>query len=318
MKSYLLLFCLLLGRFASAQTNISAYEYWFDQDTAHRILTPVTPAQAPLINANLPVQGLTTGLHTLYVRTKDVNRGYSAILSRSFNVPDTSRNYLTGLRFWTDTGNIRTVLLPNKTLAVDTNLLLDYCAEVSGAKRIYFQLMDCKGGYSAVTYRDATTIGGAPQPFAIALHGDTLFAPSYYGLQWYYSNGQPASGPVASFLHPLTPDSSYYAVIRNSCDSVLSSDTLTYRLNHTGLQETSTGESVLMYPNPAKDNLTIEINQRHGEPACITILNALGEVVETQHLTVSKITFPVNLAPGIYTVSIKSTNQNDTRKIVVQ
>lgn len=323
MRTYITLVLLSLCLSVTAQTNITGYEYWFDQDTAHLTKTAITATPAPFLSVNLPTQNLAFGQHVLYIRLKDATGSYSAPVYRLFNVQDTTSIYLTGLRYWTDTLNnpptdIRTLTLPNRTLTVDTNILVDYCAALTGAKRIYFQLIDNKSNYSSVVYRDAYTTQGAPLAFNITMHDDTLFAPSYWGLQWFYSNGTPASSTMTGNLLHLIEDSSYYAVISNTCGHTASSDTLTYRVNHTGLQNQLTDNGIAIYPNPTKGRLTVQFSQPPNSPTTLMLTNALGETIETTAISEQRMTISLAVSAGIYTATIKNSDINYVRKIVVE
>lgn len=66
---------------AAGQTNVTAIEYFFDTDpgfgsgTAVAVVTPAPDVQNMVIPVSL--SALSTGMHTLYVRTKDANNNWS-------------------------------------------------------------------------------------------------------------------------------------------------------------------------------------------------------------------------------------------------
>jgi hypothetical protein len=80
-------------------------------------------------------------------------------------------------------------------------------------------------------------------------------------------------------------------------------------------------QDVLMYPNPTKDKLTIDI-ERTGvsQPAYIEVYNILGiRVMTAQHPDNKTITIDLSYyPPGIYFISLTSGNSTIRKKIIKQ
>lgn len=322
MASLSLLICL----WVSGQNNMVAYQYWFDTASTSRITISVNPASTiSLYNSPLSVSSLTPGQHLIYLRTQDAQNNWSAVTHRTFNIPDASVTYaLQSIRYWTDVSSsvpsdIRIVNFSNPQLAIERNLIIDFCQSTVGNKKIYFQLMDNNGNWSSVEYRTSNIVSvGAPLPFTISMAGDTLFAPSYWGLQWYYSNGIPVSGNGVSFLQPLIPDSSYYAVISNQCGNTTSSDTLKYVYLNTDIEPMGKDVTVQIYPNPTRGNLTVKLSQVPNANTDFTVYNILGEIVQSTKLRDQTTSLRISQTTGMYFATIKSKDLSYTQKIFVE
>ncbi|MBS1596093.1 MAG: T9SS type A sorting domain-containing protein [Bacteroidetes bacterium] len=316
---------MLICFIALGQSNMVSYQYWFDTATASRITVPIIPAPImSLNNAPLNVSSLTAGNHLLYLRTQDAQGHWSSIVYRSINVPDANATYkLTSIRYWTDVSSsypsdMRVLTFPNPKLAVDTTLIIDFCQSTVGNKKIYYQMQDNNGKWSSVEYRASNIVAiGAPSPFSITISNDTLFAPTYWGLQWYNLNGTPVTGATPSFLHPLVSDSSYYAVISNQCGAV-SSDTLTYHNPNTGIAEREGGVSLEIYPNPSNGKFNLTLSERPQSPSILVVSNIVGDIIQTALLSSKSSEIELNAPAGLYFLSLNMGKYKSSRKIVIQ
>ncbi len=77
-----------LGSFA--QADITAMEYFFDDDPGYGSGTPIAISQASTIdiNINLSTAALSQGYHTLYVRAQDQNGEWGLVEKRAFIIQD--------------------------------------------------------------------------------------------------------------------------------------------------------------------------------------------------------------------------------------
>jgi hypothetical protein len=77
--------------------------------------------------------------------------------------------------------------------------------------------------------------------------------------------------------------------------------------------------SFAIYPNPTKDNFTIQLNPYLlNEDTVLDIYNVLGQNVYNQKIMTENILIPFNQSEGIYIVKINSKNQILTKKLVVK
>lgn len=91
----------------------------------------------------------------------------------------------------------------------------------------------------------------------------------------------------------------------------------------TGIKQlTSEKIEVSVYPNPAKNNATIELNLTKEETITINVLSVMGQVVYSETLNASAGVQTINLnsstwADGIYNVNITTNNGSVSRKLEV-
>ncbi|MCB0400783.1 MAG: T9SS type A sorting domain-containing protein [Flavobacteriales bacterium] len=74
-----------------------------------------------------------------------------------------------------------------------------------------------------------------------------------------------------------------------------------------------------LFPNPTNGYFTVNLNEMAGSgPVPITIINAMGQVVEEQFVVnQNRIDFKLKQPPGIYFVNVVSKENRYTRKIVI-
>ena len=91
-----------------------------------------------------------------------------------------------------------------------------------------------------------------------------------------------------------------------------------------GLNElSSTISDVAVYPNPAKNNATLELNLIQNETITINVLSVMGQVVFTQtlnNLPAGTQTIALNSeawSNGIYNVTVSTSNGNVSRKLEI-
>jgi hypothetical protein len=105
---------------------------------------------------------------------------------------------------------------------------------------------------------------------------------------------------------------------------IYNANTTTLTASTAGINEV-TPEKIEMaiYPNPAKNNATIELNLMKSETVTVNVLSIMGQVVYTQtytNLPMGKQTIILNSenwSNGIYNVNISSSNGNVSRKLEI-
>lgn len=127
---------------------------------------------------------------------------------------------------------------------------------------------------------------------------DTLFSSSPTGNQWYDANG-PIAGAIANFYVMPPQGGSYYVVVSAGTCSSNNSNTI----NWVGVERLANQNYFKFYPNPAKDNLTIE-SSMNGDYS-IEIMDATGRLLlqkrANQKLTELSLS---GFAAGIYWVKL--------------
>ncbi|MCK3686337.1 LamG-like jellyroll fold domain-containing protein [Maribellus sp. YY47] len=151
-----LLIWLLLPAWLSAQTNISAVEYWYDGDYSKASRQTVS---APIVNYTdlLDVSTLEPGLHTFSVRFQD-NRGiWSSVLTKFFTYYPGSTpgiRQVTDVEYWYDGSYSTSVVVPlSPGASVDLNSLLDVSSLTNGLHTVSCRFKDDRGIWSSPLIR---------------------------------------------------------------------------------------------------------------------------------------------------------------------
>ena len=109
--------------------------------------------------------------------------------------------------------------------------------------------------------------------------------------------------------------------INGSVDADLSNDYINFDvtvLNSIGIQEIEV-DGLKIYPNPAKDFITVEIDDYNSQVQ-VEVLNLLGQVVLTQSIDseLSNRINTSNLDAAVYLVKVSSNGKTSTRKVAIQ
>lgn len=87
-----------------------------------------------------------------------------------------------------------------------------------------------------------------------------------------------------------------------------------------GINESvNTNLLINIYPNPAKDNLLINLDNPENEEFSLTIYNAIGAIVKSEKLNQNEHQiFIGDLSGGIYIIEIKSKDLTEKQKLIIQ
>ncbi|MGB3076309.1 MAG: T9SS type A sorting domain-containing protein, partial [Chitinophagales bacterium] len=168
-------------------------------------------------------------------------------------------------------------------------------------------LISNSGCDSLVTLHLTETIINA----AVMQSNDTLFATGNGSIQWILcESGLPIPGADQSIFIPIQAGT-YAAVFTNgNC-----SDTTVCKY-YTGINAPVSNFNVEVYPNPAREKITIQISD-YSFPVTAELRNVFGELIEQKEFS-KIVTFELQELPsGIYFLPIFSTNNSVIKKIVV-
>lgn len=154
-SSVLSAFFLKNGTNTAASNQISAYEYWFDQNYAGRIAGTLPAAQWVNFSTLAPTAGLSAGLHTAHIRFRDANGQWGSVLSQFFLKQETTippnTPALTEYEYWfnSDFTNAQQVTLGGNATeqviaAIDANSLQ------SGLNTFHLRFKDANGQWGSV------------------------------------------------------------------------------------------------------------------------------------------------------------------------
>jgi len=128
---------------------------------------------------------------------------------------------------------------------------------------------------------------------------------------------------IAYFLYDN--DSSFYRIVFTGFGGMSNGKTYFTKelINSTGIDERNKESKIALYPNPAKDNLTLLLNHNKAELLNVTIYNLSGKLILEQQVKSQFGTqqFNFNIADldaGFYVVAIQSKGIYVTQKFVKQ
>jgi gliding motility-associated-like protein len=139
----------------SANRQIVAYEYWFDNNYATKVTTSVSPIQSSIINNEIDAKYLTTGTHTYNIRYKDNIGEWSSIVSSVFYkspLAPFSTRQIVKYEYWFDNNYKAKVLVPvSPTQTAVTNSNIPTTSLSAGAHNYNVRFEDNQGQWSSVT-----------------------------------------------------------------------------------------------------------------------------------------------------------------------
>lgn len=89
----------------TGNANLTAYEYWFDNDFANRVSQGISPQSTYTLNTGISTATLNEGLHVFHVRFRDVGGNWSHTVSQFFqkiNENLTGNDQINGFEYWFD------------------------------------------------------------------------------------------------------------------------------------------------------------------------------------------------------------------------
>lgn len=138
-------------------SNIVAYQYWFDNDIDTNSLVNTTPIQQMQLTEMIPIENIEEGLHLFSIRFKDDKGGWSVPVNQYFyksnHVVD---NKITGYRYWIndDFDNAINVSIDSPTQLLNLSEAIDFPGLAIGDYTIHFQFKDSSNNWSVVTSDD--------------------------------------------------------------------------------------------------------------------------------------------------------------------
>ena len=85
------------------------------------------------------------------------------------------------------------------------------------------------------------------------------------------------------------------------------------------IAETTLGKNIIIYPNPAKNNVTIQFDNVLNASVEITVLDVSGKTIETYTTSDSNFKFNVtNLNSGVYFIKTNTNNETNTQRLIIE
>lgn len=138
----------------------------------------------------------------------------------------------------------------------------------------YYVIVSDEDG--TVTDNVQVTVNPQPDQPNITQSGINLVSSATNGNQWYDSDG-PIAGANSQTYAPTATDD-YYVIVTSAagCESEPAEP---YYFIYTGLIEIAEGQHVNVYPNPFKDEFTLDYSLLSSSEVKITIFNTFGQVM---------------------------------------
>lgn len=176
-------------------------------------------------------------------------------------------------------------------------------------------------GTGCSTNLNFTVQDGYNFPVSISQDGDTLTATASPNYQWYH-NG--VLIPGATNQTYIITEGGYFYCIVGSQNCEFTSNTLeTSCICSNSIEETSVFQGISVYPNPATDELTVEITLRSYEQASISLVDVTGRRLwmrnEGDKADEFEWKIPVSdIAAGNYFVRVNVGGQTKNVKVLVK
>ncbi|MCF8219635.1 MAG: PKD domain-containing protein, partial [Bacteroidales bacterium] len=156
MKRLIFILSILLGSFVlSAQNQINAYQYWFNDDFDAATTTAITPGQTVNLQTDIDASHLATGVHVFYMRYKDDNGLWSSpqaqfVYRISSLSAGSGNNEIVEYQYWFDDGFDNAI---TQTIVTSSNfqLITDIDAKNlnPGVHIFYMRYKDDRGQWSS-------------------------------------------------------------------------------------------------------------------------------------------------------------------------
>ncbi|MEO1259744.1 MAG: CARDB domain-containing protein, partial [Bacteroidota bacterium] len=153
----------------SADTNggqqIAGYEYWFDENYGSRTDVSITPMEEAVIDADLPAGDLPNGLHTLYLRFRDMGGQWSSVSSQYFlkvSAAAGGGQQMAAYEYWYDddySNRTEVAITPSEEAQIVTELPTTGLAV--GLHVLHIRFKDAGGQWSGVSSQYFTKLGNA-------------------------------------------------------------------------------------------------------------------------------------------------------------
>lgn len=140
--------------------------------------------------------------------------------------------------------------------------------------------------------------------------------------KYYWDFGDGNSDTVPDPKHTYAIPGKYIVILEvsSACASDTKSDTV--EIITSGLDHDSFSEKLLIFPNPAQDNINVQFRDDHSKAVTIKILDVSGKniLTEIMYNIKAKDKFTINttdLSPGTYFIQISGENINLSDKIFI-
>lgn len=168
-------------------------------------------------------------------------------------------------------------------------------------------------GCSSVSNLPITVYPIPPTP-SITQLGNALVSSSNTGNQWFSTTTGLQVYDISNIFYPVY-DRNYYVVVYNNNTGCYSLPSNVINYNTTGIKEKNEETELKIYPNPAKNELNIELNN-HNKISEYKIFNSTGQLMTTDKFTEKTLVNIQNYAQGMYFIIIALQDKILYKKII--
>ncbi len=299
---------------AAQSQNITSYEYWFDEDINSIVSVSIAPNEIVNVIANANTSALGSGYHVFRYRFKDGNGIYSVPMSRHFVI--TSSDVST-CEYWFD-GNIGSLVSLNIVPG-------QFVSPMVSADTDALSL-----GYHNFTYRfrDADGMYSVPVSRHFIITSSDLIVYEYWfdeNIDARISNSISSTqiSDVSLMIEANTLSQGTHNIIMRWRDESgnWSVPTVHQFSVIVGIEELNMVGNLLLFPNPANDQLFVQFEATNANPLTMQILDETGRKV-TESIAV-KASGKVNqyldiasLSSGVYFLKINSNKHTEQIRFV--
>ena len=174
--------------------------------------------------------------------------------------------------------------------------------------------------FSGIEMQDSgfLLLGNAADTGALVLmktdaNGDSLWTKKYFGLGRAFGSSIKKAHDCGFIVVGSTTDT----VANLTYDYVLKLDCNGDVITNIQLPTVNQSTMISVYPNPAKDNFTISVNQEM-QNGLVEVFNSLGNKIYSKHFSGSTTTISNKLNSGFYFVRVSDVEEVVVRKLIVE
>ncbi len=289
---------------AVVSTEIEKMEYYLDIDPGFNNATPVVVSKDTDVtkSINIDLSKVSKGIHTLYIRAKNVSGKWSLNAVNAFYCMQSKTTNISELEYFFDMdpgfGYGITIPITPATTSITKQFNVDLACLSSGNHNFYVRSKDDLGNWSLVYSKNITVSLVTP---SITQNQNILHSNAVTGNQWYNQNGLINGATNQDYV--ITANGDYYVIVTHAgCSSVKSN---TIKVLNTEFYKAEITNSIKMYPNPTSDNFRIS-----GLNGCVNLklIDINGKEVVTKQVNNNESISISNLPKGLYIVKLTTQN----------
>jgi len=251
--------------------SITAYRYWFDDDIADLVNVPVTATPEMSTTISFNSASLPVGYHLVTVQFKDADAHWSSPYTSIFSQKGAT---LTALQYWFDDATAdATQLSVTASANLDLSTNLNVGTLPLGLHQVTLRVKDERGEWS-VPYTTLITRGGGQ------ITGYEYWIDDQVADRVMNTIGPADMVNLISDLPLNTPAGEHLFTIRFHDEANGWSVPITTAVTiYVGIKELPGVSSLLVFPNPVQDQLTLRLDAQTASAFEVSMLDATGRMV---------------------------------------